>query len=82
MATINEFAKKLEGRLAALELVAAKALHSAGTRLHGSAWPSHVGDELQKAITEMRQSLSGEGADAAEIALHKMFTRSQDWEAF
>ena len=40
------------------------------------AWPNYLGEELQKAVAEVRKITSGDAATAAEDALGRMFNRS------
>jgi hypothetical protein len=76
MATVEE----LEARIAALELVAAIALTGAGHKFFASAWPTRADAFADKAVNEMRESLIGDDADAAETSIRKMFDRSkQPW---
>jgi len=77
--TLMETAEQLEGRLAAIDLVCSLALNKAGRQHYLSAWPDEIAAELQKAVAEMRNSISGDAAAAAEEALGRMFNRSSTW---
>ena len=54
-------------------------LHRTGRQHYGSAWPNYLGEELQKAVAEVRKITSGDAATAAEDALGRMFNRSATW---
>jgi len=70
---------QIEGRLKAIELVCSLALHIVGRQQFASTWPTHIPEMLQKAVAEIRTSVSGDSAAAAEEALSRMFNRSATW---
>jgi hypothetical protein len=71
--------EEIEGRLAALELATAKALHFAGNHQFGSTWYGRVDNEADNAIREIQTVLSGQSATAAEASLRLIFDRSRFW---
>lgn len=74
MISLNE----VEGRLAALETVAAYVLYMAGRQHYGSGWPQRMEARISDAISRSTAGLSPGATTAAETSIRSIFAKSGD----